>query len=317
MCTFFLCWNYRYTESLVYGYFGEFLKGITMSDEKLQKILAREGLGSRREMERMIADGRVRLNGQVATLGDRAGAADKLEFDGREIKFKPAEEDCRVIIYNKPVGEVCTRNDPEGRSTVFSKLPQLSSGRWISIGRLDINTSGLLLFTTDGELANRLMHPSSEIDREYAVRVHGEVTDEMVNALKEGVLLEDGMANFTDIQHFDGSGTNQWYHVVLMEGRNREVRRLWESQGVDVSRLKRVRYGCIFLPKEVGLGKWQELNQRALNDLCDLVDLPRRKFTSRTREQLISDERKQKKARAPKSFTPKNKAWESARKKDK
>lgn len=276
-----------------------------MSDEKLQKILAREGLGSRREMEAAISAGRVRLNGNIATLGDRASITDKIELDGKKVKATSPQQSCRVIVYNKPVGEVCTRSDPEGRETVFSKLPALPSGRWISVGRLDINTSGLLLFTTDGELANKLMHPSSGIDREYAVRVHGEVTDDMVTALKEGVLLEDGMANFTDVQHFDGSGRNQWYHVVVMEGRNREVRRLWESQGVDVSRLKRVRYGCIFLPKEIPLGQWKELSQKELNDLCDLVELPRRKLASKTPQQLLADRRKQKKTRAAQAFTPK------------
>lgn len=268
-----------------------------MTDEKLQKILAREGLGSRREMEQAISDGRVTLNDQPATLGDRAKPTDKIKFDGKPVKNTQAEQGCRVIVYNKPLGEVCTRNDPEGRPTVFAKLPKLSNGRWISVGRLDINTSGLLLFTSDGELANRLMHPSSEIDREYAVRVHGEVTPEMIKALKDGVLLEDGMASFTDVQHFDGSGRNQWYHVVVMEGRNREVRRLWESQGVEVSRLKRVRYGCIFLSKKIALGQWEELTQKELNDLCDLVNLPRRKVANKTPQQRLQDRRTQRKAR--------------------
>ncbi len=279
-----------------------------MNDEKLQKILAREGIGSRREMEQAIADGRVRVNGNIATLGDRAKTDDKIEFDGKPVSIHSAQHNCRVIAYNKPVGEICTRKDPEGRETVFNQLPKLPSGRWISIGRLDINTSGLLLFTTDGELANRLMHPSSEIDREYAVRVHGEVTPEIVETLKEGVLLEDGMANFSDVKYFDGTGRNQWYHVVIMEGRNREVRRLWESQELEVSRLKRVRYGCIFLPKEVSLGQWRELNQRELNDLCDSVDLPRRKVAVKTPQQSVDDRRKQKKARAPQAFTPKKRA---------
>ncbi|WP_210397651.1 23S rRNA pseudouridine(2605) synthase RluB [Motiliproteus sediminis] len=268
-----------------------------MSDEKLQKVLARAGLGSRREMESWIADGRAVVNGQVAKLGDRVKAGDEITVDGRPVSARATTPGCRVIVYNKPLGEVCTRKDPEGRPTVFDKLPKLAGERWISIGRLDINTSGLLLFTTDGELANKLMHPSSEVDREYAVRIHGTVNDEMLARLKEGVLLEDGMARFTDVQHFDGSGLNQWFHVVVMEGRNREVRRLWESQGVEVSRLKRVRYGCIFLSKRVAAGRWEELGQKELNDLCDMVDLPRRKRAKQTKEELQADRRVQRRAR--------------------
>lgn len=269
-----------------------------MNDEKLQKVLARCGLGSRREMERWIQEGRVTVNGSRATLGDRVGSTDKVMVDERVIKFESSDSsDCRVIVYNKPVGEVCTRNDPEGRPTVFEKLPRLKNGRWISVGRLDINTSGLLLFTTDGELANKLMHPSSGIDREYAVRVHGEVSDETITKLKKGVLLEDGMARFSDVRLFDGSGTNVWYHVVVMEGRNREVRRLWESQGVDVSRLKRVRYGCIFMPKKTASGQWLELSQKEMNDLTDLAGLPRRTLKQKTADQAKSDRRKQRQAK--------------------
>lgn len=273
-----------------------------MTDEKLQKVLARAGIGSRREMERWIDSGRVTVGGHVAKLGDRIDAEAVVAVDGRPVNLtKSAASDCRVILYNKPVGEVCTRSDPEGRPTVFEKLPKLSGGRWISVGRLDINTSGLLLFTNDGELANRLMHPSSQVDREYAVRVHGEVTDDMTKRLRQGVLLEDGMAKFSDVQYFDGSGRNQWYHVTLMEGRNREVRRLWESQDVEVSRLKRVRYGCIFMPKRLSTGQWVELGQRELNDLCDLVSIDRRKLASRTIEQHKADLRVQKKARPQRS----------------
>ncbi|MCW8886584.1 MAG: 23S rRNA pseudouridine(2605) synthase RluB [Motiliproteus sp.] len=269
-----------------------------MTDEKLHKVLAQSGLGSRREMERWIMDGRVVVNDELASLGDRVTVSDEIKVDGKLVdRAKQQAQGCRVILYNKPVGEVCTRRDPEGRPTVFEKLPKLPAGRWISVGRLDINTSGLLLFTNDGELANKLMHPSSEIDREYAVRIHGEVTDEIVTRLKEGVLLEDGMAQFTDIQHFDGSGRNQWFHVVLMEGRNREVRRLWESQELEVSRLKRVRYGCIFMPKSVSAGQWMELSQKELNDLCDLVDLPRKTVTVKTPKQAASDQRARKRAR--------------------
>ncbi len=269
-----------------------------MTDEKLHKVLARCGLGSRREMERWIMEGRVAVNGEPAKLGDRVSAKDQVKVDGKAVDLgKHGEQGCRVILYNKPVGEVCTRNDPEGRPTVFDKLPRLPAGRWISVGRLDINTSGLLLFTNDGELANKLMHPSTGVDREYAVRVHGEVTEPIIKQLKEGVLLEDGMAHFSDVQHFDGSGRNQWFHVVLLEGRNREVRRLWESQELEVSRLKRVRYGCIFMPKSVAVGQWVELSQKELNDLCDLAGLPRRKLKAKTPKQLAADKRVQRRAK--------------------
>jgi len=241
--------------------------------EKLQKILAQAGIGSRREMERWIEQGRVKLNGEVAKLGERAESKDEIKVDDVVVDHK-SKKARRVLVYNKPEGEVCTRDDPEGRPTVFDNLPKLKGERWIAVGRLDINTSGLLLFTTDGELANKLMHPSTNtVDREYAVRVAGEVTDEVIETLKKGVLLEDGMAKFTDVQFFDGDGYNQWYHVCIMEGRNREVRRLWESQEMKVSRLKRVRYGCIFLPKKVSAGKWVELGQKETNDLSGLVGL--------------------------------------------
>ena len=180
----------------------------------------------------------------------------------------------RVLIYNKPEGEICTRDDPEGRPTVFDRLPRPKEGRWINIGRLDINTTGLLLFTTDGELANRLMHPSYEMDREYAVRVRGEVTEEMIEQLKAGVMLEDGPAKFTDIKEAPGGeGFNRWFHCVVMEGRNREVRRLWESQGVVVSRLKRVRFGPVFMTSDLPMGRWREMGQRELDILSEEVGL--------------------------------------------
>lgn len=246
--------------------------------ERIQKLLAVAAISSsRREAERWIADGRISVNGKVAVLGDRADHRDDVRLDGRPVKLDEAGRSRRVLAYNKPVGEVCTRTDPEGRPTVFEHLPKTRGERWINVGRLDINTSGLLLFTTDGDLANRLMHPSTEVDREYAVRVRGDVDEAMINRLKEGVLLDDGMAKFTDVQYFDGEGQNKWYHVVLMEGRNREVRRLWESQGVEVSRLKRVRYGCIFLPSNIPVGTWVELGQKELNDLSDLVGLERKR----------------------------------------
>lgn len=246
----------------------------TTSTEKLQKVLARSGLGSRREMEGAIAEGRVKVNGKVAGIGDRIEMRDQVTFDDRPVSLRSADEvPRRVIMYNKPEGELCTRKDPEGRRTVFDRLPRLRGERWIVIGRLDINTSGLLLFTTDGELANRLMHPSTEIEREYAVRVMGQVTRKHVVAMVDGVMLDDGPARFTDVQEFGGEGINTWFHVVIMEGRNREVRRLWESQGLTVSRLKRVRYGNIFLDKRARAGEWVELNQEEVDDLSGLAGL--------------------------------------------
>ncbi|WP_371234187.1 23S rRNA pseudouridine(2605) synthase RluB [Pseudomonas sp. QE6] len=243
--------------------------------EKLQKVLARMGVGSRRDVEAWIEDGRVKVNGAVATLGQRVGDHDAIAVDDRLLKREKIEEHVRrVLIYNKPEGEVCTRDDPEGRPTVFDRLPRLRSGRWINIGRLDINTTGLLMFTTDGELANRLMHPSYEMDREYAVRVRGEVDEEMIERLKAGVMLEDGPAKFSDIQEAPGGeGFNHWYHVVVMEGRNREVRRLWESQGVIVSRLKRVRFGPVFLTSELTMGRYREMDQREVDILSEEVGL--------------------------------------------
>ncbi|WP_372373181.1 23S rRNA pseudouridine(2605) synthase RluB [Vreelandella venusta] len=253
------------------------------ASEKLQKVLARAGLGSRREMETAISDGRVKVNSQVAKLGDRVEARDKVSFDDRPVSLRPEEEvPRRVIMYNKPEGELCTRKDPEGRRTVFERLPRLKGERWVAIGRLDINTSGLLLFTTDGELANRLMHPSTQVEREYAVRVMGEVKREHIVAMVDGVMLEDGPARFTDVQEFGGEGINTWFHVVILEGRNREVRRLWESQGLTVSRLKRVRYGNIFLDKRAKAGEWVELSQDEVDDLATLANLETRKVPALT-----------------------------------
>ncbi|WAH57435.1 pseudouridine synthase [Pseudomonas silvicola] len=243
--------------------------------EKLQKVLARIGVGSRRDVEAWIGEGRIKVNGVNATLGQRVDLHDAISVDGKVIKREEASETVRrVIIYNKPDGEICTRDDPEGRPTVFDRLPRPREGRWINIGRLDINTTGLLMFTTDGELANRLMHPSYEMDREYAVRVRGEVDDDMLLRLKNGVILEDGPARFTDIQMAPGGeGFNHWYHCVVMEGRNREVRRLWESQGLVVSRLKRVRFGPVFLNSDLPMGRWRELSQHEVDVLSAEVGL--------------------------------------------
>lgn len=268
------------------------------SGERIQKLLAQAGEGSRREIERLISQGRVKVNGAIATLGDRASIHDLIAIDGRTVNFKALlDREYRVIVYSKPEGVVCTNSDPEGRPTVFDNLPKLKNQRWISVGRLDINTSGLLILTTDGELANRLMHPSYEVDREYAVRILGDVDDAAIKRLKEGVLLEDGVAKFTDVQRAPGeSGANAWFHVVLMEGRNREVRRLWESQGVQVSRLKRVRYGCIFLPSRLKVGAWEELNNKEVNQLRSLVNLPAIKLKQKSIQALKDDARMKKKA---------------------
>ncbi|MCL1139271.1 23S rRNA pseudouridine(2605) synthase RluB [Shewanella pneumatophori] len=236
--------------------------------EKLQKVLARAGHGSRREMEAWIAAGRVSVDGEIASLGDRVESDAKIRIDGRTVSIR-SEEDvvCRVIAYHKPEGEICSRKDPEGRPTVFDRLPKTRDSRWVAVGRLDINTSGLLLFTSDGELANRLMHPSNEVEREYAVRTFGEVTDACIQRLRMGVTLEDGPANFDKVKAAGGEGMNKWWHVSLAEGRNREVRRLWESQEVQVSRLIRIRYGMIELPKALPRGGWIELPIEEVNYL--------------------------------------------------
>lgn len=244
--------------------------------EKLQKVLARSGHGSRREIEQMIANGRIRVNGHVAQLGERVDGDADVRIDGHKVSIKDESSMvCRVLMYHKPEGELVTRKDPEGRPTVYDRLPKLSGARWIAVGRLDVNTSGLLLFTTDGELANRLMHPSREIEREYAVRVFGEVTPQHLNTLRKGVKLDDGPARFKKVQATGGEGMNQWFHVTLTEGRNREVRRLWESQGMQVSRLIRVRYGDVLLEKGLVQGAWMELELDRVNYLRRLVEMPK------------------------------------------
>ncbi|GAA6131615.1 hypothetical protein NBRC116187_19750 [Halopseudomonas sabulinigri] len=278
---------------------------IPAAGEKLQKVLARMGLGSRREVEGWISAGRVSVNGNVAELGCRVDSLDQISVDGRPLKRDLNTEVVRrVMLYNKPEGEVCTRDDPEGRPTVFDRLPRLKQGRWINVGRLDINTTGLLLFTTDGELANRLMHPSYQMDREYAVRVMGEVEDEMIERLKEGVMLEDGPAKFTDVVASGGEGINRWFHVCLLEGRNREVRRLWESQGLRVNRLKRVRFGPVFLGPELPVGRWRELKQNELDALSQEVGLepialPAMKASEKEKQQRLARKPSMHQARQP------------------
>ena len=248
--------------------------------ERLQKWLAARGLGSRREIEGWIREGRLRVNGKVAELGMKITGHERISLDGRPLRVSPEKDSPRkILIYHKPPGEICTRKDPEGRKSVFQRLPRLRQGRWVSIGRLDINTAGLLLFTTDGALANALMHPSAEIEREYWVRVAGEVSEETLQALRQGVELEDGMAHFDEItplmvMHDDDTQYNRYYSVVLKEGRNREVRRLWEAVGCQVSRLKRIRFGTISLPKELAAGRFRELS---VGETAQLLALLRKK----------------------------------------
>ena len=247
-----------------------------MVNEKLQKVLARVGLGSRREIEQWIAHGRVTVNGHVANVGIRVNPDDRIEVDGKKITVQEGDMlPPRVLLYHKPEGEVCTRQDEKNRPTVFDHLPKLKLGRWVMVGRLDINTSGVLLFTNDGELANRLMHPRHQVEREYAVRVFGRVTEEQLTQLQTGVMLDDGEAKFDVIRDQGGEGINHWYHVILREGRNREVRRLWESlPDIKVSRLARVRYANVALPREIRSGRWQELSIEMVNRLRRLVDMP-------------------------------------------
>jgi 23S rRNA pseudouridine2605 synthase len=219
--------------------------------ERIQKVLANAGHGSRRELESLIRDGKITVNGKLAILGQQIDHKDRIVINSRQIRLQQQRESKpKVIAYYKPAGEVCTRKDEKGRDNVFKNLPGLRDSRWINIGRLDMNTTGLLLFTTDGGLANKLMHPSSQIEREYAVRIFGRADKAQLQALRDGVELEDGMARFTDIVDSGGEGANHWYHVVIMEGRNREVRRLWESQGFQVTRLIRTRFGPYILPRK-------------------------------------------------------------------
>ena len=239
---------------------------------KLHKFLADLGLGSRREMERWITAGRVKVNGRPAVLGERLETSDRVTVDGRRVD-KRGTAPTRVLVLNKRAGVICSRRDEAGRPCVFDDLPRLKQGRWITIGRLDIQTTGLLLVTTDGELANRMMHPRTGLDREYAVRVNGEIPDAKIAELTRGVLVDGEEMAFSDIQYYDGSGNNHWYHVVLMEGKNREVRRLFESVGLEVSRLKRVRYGPVVLPSSVKRGQVAEMGNKDIHELYRLLKL--------------------------------------------
>lgn len=294
----------------------------TPATEKLQKVLARAGFGSRRQLEEWIAQGRVSVNGKLATLGDRVSDNDVIRVDGQVLpREKVSGGKRRVLMYHKPVGEVTTRSDPEGRPTVFDNLPSLRNGRWVAVGRLDISTAGVLLFTSDGELAHRLMHPSHQVEREYAVRVMGEVPPEMVKRLQEGVELEDGKASFDSIVDAGGEGANHWYHVTLLEGRNREVRRLWESQGVVVSRLLRVRYGPVTLPRWLRPGKWEDVPPHQLQALLALVEMgepvepetERAKPSPRSRKGQVEEPvRAREEARRGRKGKPREQEWTAA-----
>jgi 23S rRNA pseudouridine2605 synthase len=239
--------------------------------ERLQKLLAGAGHGSRRGIEEWIRAGRVTINDRVAVLGDRATEADRICLDGKPLDLGGSRESVEVLLYHKPVGEMTTRNDPEGRPTVFERLPPPASGRWIVVGRLDVNTSGLLLFTNDGELAHRLMHPSSEIRREYLVQLRREPPPEVLDRLRRGVELEDGHANFDSIAVDSTEGSHTWLRVCLHEGRNREVRRLFEHEGFIVSRLTRLRYGSVELPRDLRGGAYKSLTGSEISQLSNLA----------------------------------------------
>ena len=239
--------------------------------ERLQKLLAAAGHGSRRGIEEWIRAGRVTINGRAAALGDRASQTDEICLDGKPLDLGGRADATEVLLYHKPVGEVTTRSDPEGRPTVFERLPSAPSGRWIVVGRLDVNTSGLLLFTNDGELAHRLMHPSSEIEREYRVRLRGMPSAPVLDRLRRGVELEDGPARFDRIELESNEGSHSWFRVCLHEGRNREVRRLFEHEGFEVSRLSRMRYGPVELPKDLRAGGHQKLPSPRVAELDKLA----------------------------------------------
>jgi 23S rRNA pseudouridine2605 synthase len=243
--------------------------------ERLHKVMAQAGIGSRREMEEWIAAGRITVNGEVAQVGQTVVYGDKVKVGGRLVNLRfTSTRTPRVLLYHKPEGEIVSRDDPDGRPSVFAALPRIRGGRWINVGRLDFNTSGLLLFTTSGELANRLMHPSSQLVREYAVRVLGELTAEAQQRLLQGVELEDGIASFASLEEAGGEGANRWHRATLFEGRNREVRRMFEAVGCTVSRLIRVRYGPFVLPPQLKRGRVRELDEGEVKTLLRELERP-------------------------------------------
>ncbi len=259
--------------------------------EKIQKVLARAGVASRRTAEEWIAEGRVMLNGQTAQIGDRVTASDEIYVDGKHIPFELGEESSRrLLMYHKPEGQVCTRTDPEGRPTVFEHLPELDNERWVAVGRLDLNSVGLLLFTTDGDFANSLMHPSSQVEREYAVRVLGPITQDMIQQLLKGVMLDDGIAQFSRITQGAGEGANQWFRVTIKEGKKREVRRMWEAVGGKVNRLIRIRFGHLELPRDLPPGSYRELDQEDIDQLANLVGVTLKRRTGLYGRQKVRPE---------------------------
>ncbi|MBI4807768.1 MAG: pseudouridine synthase [Nitrosomonadales bacterium] len=270
--------------------------GIKQQGERLQKVLAQAGIGSRREMEEWIGNGRVTVNGTVATLGVRVSEGDRVQIDGRNVRLQLEAEQAlpRVLLYHKQEGEIVSRDDPDGRANVFDALPKLRGQKWIAIVRLDFNTSGLLVFTTSGELANRLMHPRFEVEREYAVRVQGEMTqDQMHQMIKDGIELDDGLVRFEKLSDEGGEGFNHWYRLVLKEGRNRVVRRTFEALGLPVSRLMRVRFGIINLPSRIKRGMMAELGEAEVREILEWVGLP-----GGVARQVVDDGRRNKLQRA-------------------
>lgn len=245
---------------------------IPVPDQKLQKILAQAGLGSRRAMEEWIREGKVTVNGRVAGIGARVSPGDQIKVGARTIRFPVARALPRVLLYHKPEGEIVTRDDPEGRVTVFEKLPPLRGAKWLAIGRLDYNTSGLLLFTDSGELANRMMHPRYELEREYAVRILGQLTAEQRARLTNGIALNDGIARCLWLEDEGGEGSNRWYRLAVREGRNRVVRRMFEALHLTVSRLMRVRFGPVTLPPRLRRGQSSELPQADVKQLLEALE---------------------------------------------
>ena len=243
------------------------------ASEKLQKVLAAAGVGSRREIEGWIASGRISVNGETAHLGQRVNSEDVVYVDGRRVSLKKMSQP-QILILNKSGGTVCSRKDPEGRASVFDQLPALRNGRWVSVGRLDMQTTGLLLMTNDGALANKMMHPSTGLDREYAARIDRPLDEQEMAQLKAGVQMDGETLRFSDIQHYDGTERNVWYHVALLEGKNREVRRLFEAVGANVTRLKRVRYGPVILPSWLRVGQWSRLRNEDIEQLYKLLKVP-------------------------------------------
>lgn len=278
-----------------------------MSD-KLQKLLAHGGYGSRREIETWISDGRVTVNGKRAKLGDRATAHDRVLVDGKlALLSNQSREPIKAIIYHKPEGEICSRKDPKGRPSIFDKLPAIPNGRWVSVGRLDLNTSGLIILTNSGELANKLMHPSTGLEREYLVRIRGEASVDTINTLtREGVMLDGRTAKFDRVLQADmaDEGTNHWYRVVIKEGRYREVRRMWDAVGHTVSRLKRIRYGTIKLTRDVKRGQHTKIAPKQLEKLVDSVGLGE-EFAGQLYSSRGASNQSQKRPQAKSGFRPK------------